>query len=162
MGGPARGGIMTDDAVCISCGAGLGVVTVPSAPPARSIGDWTIIADLPGGAPDAELFLARRSAGETASLLRLLPCGLEPEASIYSVIESLDHPSIPRLLAHGRSEDRVHEVFEHIEGPTLTEIASDLGRDPEGLEHAAGALIGALTLFERRRLRHGNLQPSVI
>lgn len=151
-----------DDAVCISCGAALGpAAPVPDASE-RRIGVWTIVADLPCEMSGTELFLVRREAGDALSLLRRLPQGLEPDAGLYSVLSSIDHPSVPRLLANGQADGRAFEVWEHIEGPTLAEIAPELGRDLERLEDAAGALIGALTLFERRGLRHGNLTPALI
>ena len=151
-----------DDAVCISCGTALGAASSPEQTPERRIGEWIVVAELPAETPEADLYLVRRKPEDAPSLLRLLARGIEPDVDIYPVLESLDHASIPRLLAHGRTEDRVFEVWEHIDGPTLPEIAPELQRDTQALEHAAGALIGALTLFERRGLRHQNLQPSAI
>jgi len=149
------------DAACLSCGADLGA-TAEAPKPQRRIGEWIVVAGLPAATPDAELFLARRTEGESVALLRLLAAGIAPEAGVYAVLAGLDHPGIPHLIAHGRQDDRVFEVWEHIDGPTLAEVAPALAADPNVLEHAVGALIGALTLFERRGLRHGNLQPSSI
>lgn len=151
-----------DDAVCITCGTALDQGPAHAQPKERYFADWIVVAELPAETPVADLFLVRRKAEDAPSLLRLLSRGLEPDSGIYTVLEGLDHPSIPRLLAHGRAEDRAFEVWEHVDGPRLTEIAPKLQRDTQTLEHAAGALIGALTLFERRGLRHGNLQPSAI
>lgn len=155
--------IEPDDAVCIACGNALGPLAEHPQAPERRIGDWIVVAELPAEAPEAELFLVRRAPEDAPSLLRLLSPGVEPDAGIYTVVEGLDHQSIPRLLAHGHADDRVFEVWEHIDGPTLAEIVPELTRRGEReIEDVAGALIGALTLFERRGLRHGNLQPSSI
>ena len=151
-----------DDAMCLACGAAIGEMPAEAPKAARRVADWVLVADLPGQTPDAGLFLARRQDDEPLALLRWFQSGVGIDAAIYPVLESLQHPSVPRLLAHGRVEDRSYEVWEHIDGPTLAEIAPGLGRDTETLEQVAGALIGALTLFERRGLRHGNLQPTVI
>lgn len=151
-----------DDAVCISCGTALAPDATVRDAPERRIGDWTIVAELPCETSGTELFLVRREAGDAPSLMRLLPNGLEPDAGLYPVLTGIDHPSVPRLLANGKVDERAFEVWEHVEGPTLAEIAPELGRDVERLEDTAGALIGALTLFERRGLRHGNLTPALI
>lgn len=152
-----------DDAACISCGAALGPLAAQPQAPERRIAEWIVVAALPTEAPEAELFLVRRGPDEAPSLLRLLSRGVEPDAGIYRVLGGLDHASIPRLLAHGSAGERMFELWEHIEGPTLEEIAPELTRRGErDIEDAVGALIGALTLFERRGLRHGNLQPSSI
>ena len=152
-----------DDAVCIACGSALGPLAEHPQVPERRFGDWIVVAELPPEAPEAELFLVRRAPGDAPSLLRLLSRGVEPDANIYTVVEGLDHRSIPRLMAHGRVDDRVFEVWEHVDGPTLAEVAPELLRRGEReIEEVAAALIGALTLFERRGLRHGNLQPCSI
>ena len=151
-----------DDAACLACGTALGLTAPRPQAPERQVADWLIVAELPAATPEAELFLVRRKADDPPSLLRMLPQGVNPDAAIYSVLEAIDHARIPHLLAHGRFEDRAFEVWENIDGPTLAELAPALARNDATIEHVAGALIGALTLFERRGLRHGNLQPAVI
>lgn len=157
-----RAPVEPDDAVCLACGAVIGALPAETAKAERRVGDWVIVADLPEQSLDAELFLARRKIDEPLALLRRFRSGTGIDAAIYPVLESLQHPSVPRLLEHGQAEDRLYEVWEHIDGPTLAEIAPGLWHDTETLEQVAGTLIGALTLFERRGLRHGNLQPATI
>jgi hypothetical protein len=157
-----RAPVETDDAVCLACGAVIGALPTETAKAERRVGDWVIAADLPEQSLDAELFLARRKSDEPLALLRRFRSGTGIDAAIYPVLESLQHPSVPRILEHSQAEDRPYEVWEHINGPTLAEIAPDLWHNTETLEQVAGTLIGALTLFERRGLRHGNLQPAAI
>lgn len=147
------------DALCLACGTVLGGET-PTSLPGQRLDDWVLVAQLPGLTGESDLYLGRRDGSDTLALVRHLQLGLEPEPRTYEILEALAHPSVPRLLAHGRVDGRAYEVWEQVDGPTLAEIGPTL-RD-EDLEVVAGTLIGALTLFERRGLRHGSLQPQVI
>ncbi|HEX6002105.1 MAG TPA: AAA domain-containing protein [Hyphomicrobiaceae bacterium] len=151
-----------DDLLCPTCGVRIGNIQERDGPahPGRTIADWQIVAELPHAAPDAELFLVRRDGGEEVRVLRHYRTGLEPDPSLYSVIETLGRPDVAALVAHGRFEGRAFEVWEHVEGQTLGELRQELAG--QAAERVAVALIRTLAAFEQRGLRHGNLQPSVI
>ncbi|AGK58683.1 serine/threonine protein kinase [Hyphomicrobium denitrificans 1NES1] len=153
-----------DDVLCLTCGARLGANQEPRSPDksARTIGDWQIVAELPPATTDADLYLARREHDETVHVLRHFQTGLEPNQSLYAVLQSLDRRDVGRLIAHGRFEGRAYEVWEHVEGRTLGEFRHKVIHDPDAIEQVAVALIKTLVAFEQRGLRHGNLQPSVI
>jgi primosomal replication protein N'' len=154
-----------DDLLCPTCGVRIVGAQEPegqSNRPGRTIADWQIVAELPHASPDAELFLARRDGVEEVRVLRHYRTGLEPDPSLYSVVETLGRPDVAGLVAHGRFEGRAFEVWEHVEGQTLGELRREITGQADAAEQVAAALIRTLAAFEQRGLRHGNLQPSVI
>ncbi|MBU2582427.1 MAG: hypothetical protein KJ622_11980 [Alphaproteobacteria bacterium] len=154
--------IEPDDVLCLTCGARIGTTNDVPGPQTRAIGDWEIVAELPLASPDAELYLARRLGEEAVHVLRQFQPGMEPDPSLYRVLERLERPDIARLFAHGRDGGRAYEVWEHVEGRTLGEFRHEVIGNLEAIEEIAVLLIRTLSAFEQRGLRHGNLQPAVI
>ncbi|MDX2308764.1 MAG: AAA domain-containing protein [Hyphomicrobium sp.] len=151
-----------DDVLCLTCGARLGCSGEDTGPRTKRIGEWQVVAELPQTSPDADFYLVRRESEDTVYVLRHFIAGMEPDPGLYAVLERLERPDVARLIAHGRSDGRAYEVWEHVEGRTLGEFRHEIIGDLEAIEQIAVALIRTLSAFEQRGLRHGNLQPAVI
>ena len=151
-----------DDVLCLTCGARIGANPEDPGPRARSIGGWPIVAELPQPSADADLYLVRRKDEETVYVLRHFRAGLEPDPSLYAVLEHLERPDVAGLIANGRADGRAYEVWEHVGGRTLGEFSHEATGNDEAIGRVAVALILTLSTFEQRGLRHGNLQPAVI
>ena len=133
-----------DDRLCPTCGVHIVGAQEPegqSDRPGRTIADWQVAAELPHASPDAELFLARRDGAEEVRVLRHYRTGLEPDPSLYGVLETLGRPDVAGLVAHGRFEGRAFEVWEHIEGRTLAELRQEIGQ-ADTIEVAARRAVG--------------------
>jgi len=71
-----------DDALCLTCGETVATRPPDPDPAIRTIGEWQILAALPGSADDAESFLARASDASETVLLKHYQPGIEPDPSI--------------------------------------------------------------------------------
>lgn len=102
--------IEPDDVMCLTCGARIGPANEDKTPRTRAIGEWEIAAELPQASPDADLYLVRRAGEEAVYVLRQFQPGMEPDPSLYGVLERLERPDVARLVAHGRDGGRAYEV----------------------------------------------------
>ncbi len=100
-----------------------------------SLGDrYTVEREIARGGA-ARIFLARDRAGTKVALKVL-----HPELSVsvaadrflreISVLASITHPRIARLLDYGEREWLVYYVMEYVAGPTLREYLDQVGRAP--------------------------------
>lgn len=151
-----------DDVMCLTCGARIGAGQEDPAPRGKSVDGWQIVAELPNASSDADLYLVRRTDEEAVHVLRHFLAGMEPDPSLYAVLMRLERPDVAGVIAHGRTDGRAYEVWEHVDGRTLGEFRHEITGNLEAIKRVAIALICTLSAFEQRGLRHGNLQPSVI
>ena len=150
-----------DDALCLTCGETVVKQALDSDPAIRTIGEWRILAALPGTADEAEWFLARAEGASETVLLKYYQPGIEPDPKIYPALARLE-AAAAALLAHGRLCSRAFEVWEHIDSQTLGDLRSEFRSNPALLQEVAASLIRTLASFESFGLRHGGLKPSVV
>ena len=62
-----------DDAICLTCGETVAQSAPDPDPEIRTIGEWQILATLPGSPDEAELFLARAEHGTEHRAAEILP-----------------------------------------------------------------------------------------
>ncbi|WP_088346496.1 MULTISPECIES: AAA domain-containing protein [Rhodomicrobium] len=151
-----------DDALCLTCGEIVAGHAPNPDPPPQNIGDWEILAPLPGPADEAELFLARAEHSPETVLLKYYRPGVEPDPAIYPALGRLEPGMAAALLGHGRLGARAFEVWEHIDRPTLDDLRSQFRPNPALLQEVAASLIRTLASFESFGLRHGGLKPAVV
>ncbi len=151
-----------DDAICLTCGETIANQAPSPDPAVRTIGEWQILATLPGSPDEAELFLARAEHSTDTVLLKYYQPGVEPDPKIYPALARLEAGTAATLLAHGRLCSRAFEVWEHVDSPTLGDLRSEFRSNPALLQEVAANLIRTLASFESFGLRHGGLKPSVV
>jgi hypothetical protein len=154
--------VSEDDAICLTCGETVAAQPAEPDSPIRTIGEWQILAALPGPADEAELFLARSEDAPETVLLKYHQPGIEPDSKIYPALARLEAGAAATLIAHGRLCSRAFEVWEHIDSPTLGDLRSEFRSNPALLHEVAANLIRTLANFESFGLRHGGLKPSVV
>ena len=154
--------VAEDDALCLTCGEIVAKQAAAPDPAIRTIGEWQILAALPGPADEAEMFLARSEHSPETVLLKHYQPRIEPDPAIYPALARLEAGTAATLLAHGRLCERAFEVWEHIDSPTLGDLRSQFRSDPALRQEVAASLIRTLASFESFGLRHGGLSPSVV
>jgi primosomal replication protein N'' len=157
------------DALCLVCGetiadfdqAGKNI----SDRALRTIAGWQVLELVPSTSSEAEIFLARAEDSDERVILKYFQQGFEPQADTYRTLMGLQEAHAARLLEAGRADGRAFEVWEHLAGPSLADLAAELSNDDEDgalLRGIVAELIGALSTFESLGLRHGALQPSCV
>ena len=172
-GGQCRNGhpLGVGDFLCLMCGeSAVAVVSSakdPVGPLTASVvvKGWRCGAALAVVSGESDLFLATREAatggtlGEVA-VFKHYRRGIEPEASLYPALRSLDPAHGLRLLDAGRFEERAFEIWEYLPLGTLGAIPLTEKADPGFVRQAVWEMGGALQALTEVQIIHRDLKPA--
>ncbi|MCA8941230.1 MAG: protein kinase, partial [Planctomycetes bacterium] len=98
-----------------------------------------------------------RDAGEdpTPRVLKILDAGIRPQEA--SVLASLEHPSIPRILDVGHADEHWFLLREHVAG---TPLQQTFPLDVDDAKRLAVSLLTTLAFVHMRGILHLDLKPS--
>ncbi len=125
------------------------------------IGGWRLESRLNAADAFRETFIVTEVERGRSGVLTLYCVGSEPDPTVHEVLRTMDVDHVPALFATGRNEGRCYEVWEHIKGGSLAELAVD-ATDGALIRRIVDEIARALADFTRVGLRHRDLKPDAI
>jgi primosomal replication protein N'' len=139
--------------------------TTGNAPHPRVVNGWILGTELGVISGESDLFLASKEPADGTRLhetavFKHYRRGIEPEASLYPALRTLDPDHGLRLLDAGRSEDRAFEVWEYLPLGTLGAIPVAEKAVPEFVHAAVREIGSALHGLAQMQIIHRDLKPA--
>lgn len=150
------------DFLCMECGETAATVGASQATPqetvVRLVKEWTLGEGLAVHSGESDLHLAQKDG--ITGVFKHYRRGIEPEASLYPALRTLEAEHGVRLLDAGRYEDRAFEVWEYLPLGTLGEFLAQSKADSGVVREIVSELGRALHGLSQIHLIHRDLKPA--